>query len=98
MVPHEENIRQDFALQAGTNPDISSDTYPNNYTIGPHGIGIFSNTSPRINWAGMRIAKNGYIAVYLAWDYHYAGGSTVIDPIETEVLGNILLWLTGDDI
>ena len=82
----------------GTDADISSDPYPDSFTIGPDAVGIFANTAPRVNWAGMRIARNAYKAVYFAWDYHYAGGSTVGDAIETEILGKVMPWLTAADV
>ncbi len=56
-------------LEAGTDVDISSDPYPDSFTIGVDAVGIFANTAPRLNWAGMRIARNTYRAVYFAWDY-----------------------------
>jgi len=46
----------------------------------------------------MRIARQAYKAVYFAWDYHYAGGSTVGDAIETEILGKVMPWLTAADV
>ncbi len=85
-------------IMAGTNADISSDPYPDSFTIGPDAIGIFANTSPRVNWAGMRIAREAYKAVYFAWDYYYAGGSTVGDAIETEIMSKVMPWLTAADV
>lgn len=85
-------------LMDGTDADISSDPYPDSFTISPDAVGIFANTAPRINWAGMRIARQAYKAVYFAWDFHYAGGSTVGDAIETEILGKVLPWLTAADV
>lgn len=85
-------------LEAGTNVDISSDPYPDSFKIGPDAIGIFANTSPRVDWAGMRIARNAYRAVYFPWDYYYAGGSAVGDAVETQIMGNIMPWLTQSDV
>jgi hypothetical protein len=85
-------------LEAGIDVDISSDPYPDSFTIGPDAIGIFANTAPRVNWAGMRIARQAYKAIYFAWDYYYAGGLTVGDPVETEILGMLMPWLTAADI
>lgn len=85
-------------IEAGTTADISSDPYPDSFKIGPDAVGIFANTAPRVDWAGMRIARNAYKAVYFAWDYYYAGGSAVGDPIETEILSKVMPWLTAADV
>ncbi len=85
-------------IEDGTDVDISSDPYPDSFMIGADATGIFANTSPRVNWAGMRISRQAYKAVYFSWDYHYAGGSTVGDPIETEILGKVMPWLTAADV
>jgi uncharacterized repeat protein (TIGR01451 family) len=85
-------------IEAGTDADISSDPYPDSFKIGPDAVGIFANTAPKVDWAGMRIARDAYKAVYFAWDYHYAGGSAVGDPIETEILGKVMPWLTAADV
>jgi hypothetical protein len=83
-------------IMAGISADISSDPYPDDFTIGPDAVGIF--VAPSGNWAGSRIEINGYKAIYFAWDYYYTGGSAVGDPIETEVLEPALGWLAGGDI
>ena len=85
-------------IMAGTDVDISSDPYPDSFKIGPDAIGIFANTAPKTDWAGMRIARDAYRAVYLAWDFHYAGSSAVGDAVETEIMGKILPWLTAADV
>jgi len=86
-------------IMAGINTDISSDPYPDNFSLnGPDAVGIFANTAPRTNWAGSRIERNDYRAVYLAWDFYYAGGSTVGDPVETDIVAATLGWLVGSGV
>jgi uncharacterized repeat protein (TIGR01451 family) len=79
-------------IMAGVNTDISSDPYPDDFTVnGPDAVGIFQAPSGRL--AGLRIARAGYRAIYLGWNYHYAGGSLVGDAIETTILEKALNWL-----
>jgi uncharacterized repeat protein (TIGR01451 family) len=86
-------------IMAGINLDISSDPWPDNFALnGPDAVGIFANTSPRTEWAGSRIEGNGYRAIYLAWDFHYADGSAVGDPVETDIVAVALGWLVGADV
>ena len=92
-----DGVVEGVDIEAGTDVDISSDPYPDSFTIGPDAIGIFANTAPRINWAGMLIARLAYKAVYFAWDYHYAGGSAVGDAVETEIMGKVMPWLTSGE-
>jgi len=82
-------------IMAGIDLDISSDPYPDSFSLGPDAVGIFANTAPRTDWAGSRIERNGYRAIYLAWDFHYAGGSPVGDQVETDIVEAALGWLVG---
>ena len=80
-------------IMAGIITDISSDPYPDSFTFnGADAVGLFYNKTPG-TWAGERIARNSYRAVYLAWDYYYAGGSTVGDQVETEIMQRVVDWL-----
>jgi hypothetical protein len=80
-------------IMAGVVTDISSDPYPDSFTIsGANAFGIFLNKTPG-TWAGSAIARNTYHAIYLAWDYYYAGGGAVGDPVETTILQKALAWL-----
>lgn len=80
-------------IMAGLNPDISSDPFPDDFTVESDGVEIF--TAPSNNSAGSRIEREGYKAIYLAWDYHHAGGSAVGDQIETDIMEAALNWLVG---
>ncbi|MEE4273880.1 MAG: hypothetical protein V2I67_19540 [Thermoanaerobaculales bacterium] len=55
-------------IMAGINPDISSDPYPDDFTIsGTNGVVIFD--APSANAAGTAVERLDYRAIYLAWDY-----------------------------
>ena len=58
-------------IMAGINPDVSSDPYPDDITLlDSDPVGIFD--APSGNLAGLKIARNGYRAMLLTWDFHYA--------------------------
>ncbi len=85
-------------IMAGINTDISSDPYPDNFTItGANAVGIFANTSPRTGWAGLRIARNTYRAIYLAWDFQYTGG-TADTATKLAVVDSAMAWLNPVDV
>ena len=51
----------------GVNVDVSADPYPDSFkTLGANAVGIFANTAPRTDWAGVRVARNAY-QVDLLW-------------------------------
>jgi uncharacterized repeat protein (TIGR02543 family) len=54
-------------IMAGINPDISLDPWPDDFTFGAAAVEIFR--APSGNAAGVRIERNDYKAVYLAWDF-----------------------------
>ena len=86
-------------IMEGIDPDITSDPFPDSFALnGPDAVGIFANTSPRLNWAGSRIERNDYRAIYLAWDFHYAGGSAIGDPVETDIVAAALGWMIGPGV
>lgn len=58
-------------IMSGINPDISADPYPDDFTYGAAAVEIFR--APSGNAAGVRIERNDYKAVYLAWDFRYGG-------------------------
>jgi len=81
-------------IMAGVNPDISSDPYPDSFSLrGPDAVGVFANNAPNTDWAGLRIMRNAYKAVYLSFRLYYAGGLAVGDPIETTIMQKALTWL-----
>ena len=48
-------------IMAGVGTDISSDPYPDNFTInGANAVGIFANASSNTGLAGERIQRNAY--------------------------------------
>ncbi len=70
-------------MMNGINPDISSDPYPDDFTVGAEGVEIFQ--APSSYSAGVSVDRNGYRAVYLAWDFQYTGNTdhanAIIDRI-----------------
>lgn len=86
-------------IMAGVSGDISADPYPDYYTarsaentpIFKYSTAGSGNAAP----AGSIIVRNGYKAVYLAFDYYYLGGSTIGDQIETDVMQRVMGWLGG---
>jgi len=71
-------------IMAGLNLNISADPYPDNFTItGPNAVAIFTNDPPKTDLSGLRIAKDGYKAIYFAWNFNYTGTS---DPEKDAVL------------
>lgn len=84
-------------IMAGITTDVSSDPFPDDFAIvGPDATGIF--VAPSGFWAGSKIDTGLYKAVYLAYDFHYAGGSTAGDLVETEILGAAVTWMTFSDV
>ncbi len=78
-------------IMAGLNINISADPYPDSFTItGPNAVAIFTNDPPKADLSGMRIAKNGYKAIYLAWNFNYTGTT---DAEKDAVLGKAMSWL-----
>ncbi len=76
---------------AGLHIDISTDPYPDSFTLnGPNAVAIFTNDAPNTDNSGLRIAKNGYLAIYLAWNFQYTG-TTNAD--KDAVLSRAMNWL-----
>ena len=82
-------------IMSGIDPDISTDPYPDDFTLNTLGTGIFQ--APNGNWAGVRIARNDYKAIYFGWDYQNAGGLSAGDAIETTILDRAFSWLLLDE-
>lgn len=74
-------------IMAGINPDISADPYPDDFTFGASAVEIFR--APSGNAAGVRIERNDYKAVYLAWDFD----DTVSTDDETAIIDVIATYL-----
>lgn len=83
-------------IMDGIVTDISSDPFPDDFIVGAEGVEIFEAISG--NSAGVMVDRMGYRAIYLAWDYHYAGGSVVGDPVETEIMERALGFLAAFDV
>ena len=61
-------------IMAGLHINISADPYPDSFTItGPNAVAIFTNDAPKTDLSGLRIAKNGYKAIYFAWNFQLHG-------------------------
>ncbi len=86
-------------IMSGITADISADPYPDYYAArSAENTPIFTySTAGAGNGqpGGSMIVRNSYKAVYLAFDYYYLGGSTIGDPVETDVLQRALTWLIG---
>lgn len=83
-------------IMSGINPDISPDPYPDDFTVGAEGVEIFH--APSGNSAGVRVERNGYKAIYLAWEFHRiadADQRTAIMHIIANYLGVTRLVLYG---
>jgi hypothetical protein len=86
-------------IMSGITADISDDPFPDIYAArSAENTPIFTystagdgNNLP----GGSAIVRNGYKAIYLAFDYHYLGGVAIGDPAETDVLQRALAWLIG---
>lgn len=75
-------------IMAGVNPDISLDPYPDDFAIsGADAVGIF--VAPSANWSGLRIARAGYQAICLSWDFD----DTAAVADETAIIGRAMTWL-----
>ena len=86
-------------IMAGISTDISSDPYPDNFTInGAHAVGIFANASPNTGLAGERIQRNAYKAIYFAWDFNYTGGTSISATVKTDVLQRAMNWLKPTEL
>ena len=55
-------------MMAGLNPDISADPYPDDLTVQAEGVRIFQFTGG--NAAGVKVARNGYKAIYTSFDFN----------------------------
>ena len=86
-------------IMSGITADISDDPYPDYYLArSAENTPIFTySTAGAGNGqsGGSMIARNGYKAIYLAFDYDNLGGSAIGDPVETTVLQRALAWLIG---
>ncbi len=77
-------------IMNGINPDINFNesedpyTYPDDFTVGAEGVEIFQAASEDYS-AGVSVDRDGYKAVYLAWDFQYTGNTdhanAIIDRI-----------------
>lgn len=86
-------------IMSGLSADITADPFPDYFTprssestpIFKYSTAGAGNNLP----AGARIARSGYKAIYLAFDYYYLGTTAIGEPIETDVLQRSLNWLIG---
>ena len=56
-----------MSIMNGINPNVISDPYPDDFTVGAQGVEIFR--APTGYSAGVSIVRNDYKAVYLGWDF-----------------------------
>ncbi len=86
-------------IMAGISTDVSSDPFPDSVLIsGTHAVGIFANTSPKTDWAGLRIQRNAYKAILFTWDFNYTGGTSITATAKTDVLQRAMNWLKPTDL
>ncbi|MFO7696067.1 MAG: carboxypeptidase regulatory-like domain-containing protein, partial [Anaerolineae bacterium] len=87
-------------IMAGINPDISADPYPDDFDVGAEGVEIF--IAPTSKSAGVRVERNDYRAVYLAWDYQYTGSTADAEAIVAAAMQFLAApdvpWLSLDPI
>jgi hypothetical protein len=77
-------------IMAGMVVDTSLDPYPDGFTVGAEGVPIFIFSESGYA-GGVRVNRNGYKAVYTAWDYVY------VTPVEAKaVIARVLAYLTDD--
>ncbi len=91
---------------AGINTDISSEPYPDNFTIsGTHAVGIFANTSPRTGLAGSAhpaqrlqgaLLRVGLPLHRQCLDDCHGQGQGVADGSQLAECPTNLLWLSTD--
>ena len=79
-------------LMAGLNPDVTSDPYPDSFTVGAEGTRLFK-WSTADNAGGVLVQRSGYQAIYTSFDFQQI--AAVAD--ETELINRIFgLFLTSD--
>ncbi|MBN1966048.1 MAG: DUF11 domain-containing protein, partial [Anaerolineae bacterium] len=85
-------------IMAGVNPDISSDPYPDDFIVGAEGVEIFE--TPGTNSAGVKVARNGYKAIYTSFDFAYvaavADEQAIVERIMDFLAPVDVTWLTED--
>ncbi|MCP4539523.1 MAG: PKD domain-containing protein [Chloroflexi bacterium] len=87
-------------IMAGVNPDVSPDPWPDDFTVGAEGVEIF--VAPSANSAGVKVDRNGYLAIYTAFDFDDVASVTdeeaIIDRV-MDYLGMVdVPWLSEDPI
>lgn len=85
-----DGVLTGVGIMAGINPDISSDPYPDDFTItGTNGTCIFTAPAPSVNCSGTAIERTPtaeqYRGIYLPWDYQYTPAA-LRDSITTQIV------------
>jgi hypothetical protein len=84
-------------IMSGITGDISSDPFPDYFTAGAQAATIFqySTAGPGNHYpAGVRVARNGYKAIYTAFDLNYLTNATV----QQNIIRSIMAYLTPTDL
>ncbi|MFO7570923.1 MAG: DUF1566 domain-containing protein [Smithellaceae bacterium] len=81
-----QGVLTGLGIMAGINPDTSYDPFPDDFIVGAQGTMIFQAPAPNTNAAGVAVSRNGYKAVYLAWDFD----DTALDADEEAIVGVIM--------
>jgi hypothetical protein len=87
-------------IMAGLNPDITSDPYPDDFTVGAEGVRIFQFTGG--NAAGIVINRMGYAAIYTSFDFDdiasVADETELINRVMATIAVSDVTWLSEDPI
>jgi hypothetical protein len=89
------NLRGE-GIMFGINTSVEGDAYPDSFTLGPSATRIFQYGTTNLA-GGSAISRNGYSAIYLAFDYHQLGTIAVGEGVETTVMERAMAWLIGGD-
>jgi hypothetical protein len=86
-------------IMEGLTVNVSTDPYPDGFTVGPEGVQIFTFETGYSG--GVKVERNGYKAIYTSWDLYYSTAGENLDVVE-HVLGFLgtadAIWLTEDPI
>jgi hypothetical protein len=59
-------------IMAGVSTDATGDSLADSVILVGDAVGIFANTAPRTNWAGVRVERDNFKTVALFFNFNYA--------------------------